>query len=299
MSNLFVVILIFISSFIFRSVVKHPRDMAQSLNLFVIYIALPALVFSQIPKLDFSANIAAPVLMPWILLTLSAGIVLALSRIFSWSREMTGVMLLLVPLGNTSFLGIPMIDTFLGKDAISYAVLYDQLGTFLGLSTYGTIIAALYGKSEHKPTFLAVAKKVYTFPPFLALLVALCLTKFQLPVFIDNAFAKIATALVPLTIFSVGLQVKREISKGDLKLLFTGLGLKLVLTPLIALAICEILGWQGLPARVAIMEAGMPSMVTAGIVASHAGLSPLMCSALVGYGIIVSFATLPLLSLLI
>jgi predicted permease len=54
------------------------------------------------------------------------------------------------------------------------------------------------------------------------------------------------------------------------------------------------LGMRGLPAQVAILEAGMPPMITAGAMASMAGLVPELCAALVGYGVAIAFVSVPL-----
>ena len=89
-----------------------PAETDKSLNLYVIYIALPALVLQQVPKLEFSSNIITPLLMPWLALLFSGLMVLLLCRVMRWSSEVTGSLLLMVPLGNTSFLGIPMIERF-------------------------------------------------------------------------------------------------------------------------------------------------------------------------------------------
>ncbi len=78
----------------------------------------------------------------------------------------------MVPLGNTSFLGIPMITAFFGTEMVPYGLLYDQFGSFLALSTYGTIIINIYsGKDPKKP--LVLLKKIVTFPPFIALSIAI------------------------------------------------------------------------------------------------------------------------------
>ena len=65
--------------------------------------------------------------------------------------------------------------------------------------------------------------------------------------------------------------------------------------PLTAWLVCQTVGLQGEAVEVAIFEAGMPPMVSAGALAISANLSPALTAALVGIGIIVSLATLPIL----
>ena len=74
-----------------------------------------------------------------------------------------------------------------------------------------------------------------------------------------------------------------------------GLCIKLGAAPLCALAIASIVGLEGLEVEVAIMESGMPPMVSAGALAILANLSPTLTAALVGAGIVLSFLTLPVI----
>ena len=272
-----------------------PEQTGTVLNLFVIYVSLPALVLLKVPELSFSSQLLVVVVMPWMMLLLSALAVLGLARFCKWDRATSGCLLLLVPLGNTSFLGIPMVRAFFGEAAIPYAVLYDQLGSFLALATYGSLILALYGTAGERPTLAGVAKKIAVFPPFLALLLALLLRQTTYPAVFLELLKSLAATLVPVVMIAVGYQLTLRLNRAVLGQMGLGLALKLLAAPLAALLLCRLAGLDGEPVRVAIFEAGMPPMVSAGALAILADLSPPLTAALVGAGIILSFATLPLL----
>ena len=51
--------------------------------------------------------------------------------------------------------------------------------------------------------------------------------------------------------------------------------------------------------KVAVLEAGMPAMITAGALAMLAGLAPELAAALVGYGVVLGMLTLPVLARLL
>ena len=265
------------------------------LNLFVIYISLPALVLLKIPELTFSKNLLVPALMPWGMLLFSCALILILSRLLKWERATTGCLLLLIPLGNTSFLGIPMVKAFFGDQAIPYALLYDQLGSFLALATYGSLILALYGTGESNPTIESVAKKVISFPPFIALILAFILKAFPYPPLAVSLLKILASTLVPLVMIAVGFQLTLQLDRKMISQLCIGLSIKLVAAPVTALFICKTVGLEGEAVQVSIFEAGMPPMVSAGALAILANLSPALTAALVGIGIVLSFATLPML----
>ena len=256
-----------------RRISKFPAETGTVLNLFVIYISLPALVLLKIPELTFSAELLTPTIMPWLMLLFSALAILSLARMLAWRREITGSLLLLVPLGNTSFLGIPMVRAFFGEQGISYAVLYDQLGSFLALATYGSVVIALYGGGSGKATAREVATKIMTFPPFLALIAAFVLKPLTYPVVLVSLLKALASTLVPVVMIAVGFQLTLRLSKEAMSPLCLGLLLKLVVAPLVALFLCKATGLDGLAVRVSILEAGMPPMVSAGALAILAGLS--------------------------
>ena len=270
----------------------------QTLNLYVIWVALPALILRQVPTLSFSEDLFVLLLMPWLMTALGAVLVFIASRLFCWSREVTAVLLLTVPLGNTSFLGIPMIEAFWGAEMVSYGIIYDQFGSFLALSTYGSFVLALYSNQERQGAG-DILKKVLTFPPFIALIVALVLAKpLQRPA-LAGSLALIASSLVPVVIFAIGLQLKVRLAPGQAIPFCFGLTSKLLIAPFVALFICQLLGLDGPAARIAVFEAGMPPMVTAGAMAMSAGFAPRLTAALVGWGILLSFASLSFLSLFI
>jgi hypothetical protein len=281
-----------------RRLPRFPKETAQVLNLFAMYLSLPALVLLKVPQLHFSMEILMPVIMPWAMLAVSALLIVILGKLLGWEKEITGVLLLLIPLGNTSFFGIPMVQAFFGESGIPYAVLYDQLGSFLALSTYGAVVLALYG-SGGKPTIRSVFIRVVGFPPFIALVVALACRSLTFPAPLLALLNGLSATLVPLVMVAVGFQLSLRLSPEVIKPLGAGLIVKLAVAPLIALLFCRVLGLESLAARVAVFEAGMPPMVSAGALAIMAGLSPKLTAALIGLGIMLSFITLPLLSRLL
>jgi len=188
-----------------------------------------------------------------------------------------------------------MVQAFFGAQAIPYALLYDQLGSFLALASYGSLILALYGTSDNRPTLKSVVKKVLCFPPMIALVVALTLKAFPYPSLAESLLTTLSATLVPLVMIAVGFQLTLQLNKKAMSQLSIGLSIKLVIAPITALLACKAIGLEGEAMQVAIFEAGMPPMVSAGALAILANLSPALTAALVGIGIVLSFATLPVL----
>lgn len=293
--NFILTIVYLIAGIILSRIFKLPPKTFNYLNLYAIYIALPAMVLLKIPELTYSSDLIILALMPWIMIAVSVAAVFTMARMFSWKRNVVGALLLLIPLGNTSFLGIPMVSTFFGHHAIPYAVIYDQLGSFLALATYGSVVLAFYSREEVIEEKYGMLKKVVTFPPFIAMIAAFILKLITYPVFVKSSLSVLASTLVPVVMIAVGFQLTFRIDRKILSPLTAGLLFKLAAAPFIALFICRLMGLNGMEAKVAVFEAGMPPMVSAGALAIMAKLSPSLSVSLVGFGILISFITLPIL----
>lgn len=268
----------------------------EALNQIVLYVCLPAAVLGNVPKLVLAPELVVLVAVPWLLLALGAALVLLAARALRLSEAATGVLLLAVPLGNTSFLGYPLITALLGAGALPYAVLYDQLGSFLMLSTYGLVVLARCAHGE-RPTAAEVFLRVLRFPPFVALVLAFSMPA-RYPQPIDLALTRLADALLPLVTLAIGMQLKLRLPRAHLQPLALGLAGKLIVLPLLALALAATFGAHGEVRAVLVLESAMPTMITAMALAGAAGLAPELAAALVGYGTLLAMATLPLWRLL-
>ena len=285
--------LIFVALFIGYIINKKEifsKDTPIILNQFILYISLPATALLQIPKLSFSYEVFIPIIIAWMVMGISALAIFYISKLSHFSKEITGALMLVGVLGNTSFVGIPIIQAYFGDTALPYVLMYDQLGSFIMLSTYGTFIAAYYSSAKEVNT-KAIMKKIVTFPPFLALLVALLFIGTTFHPVVISVLSSFSKTIVPLALVAVGLQLRFKLPSEDIKPFLSALGVKLLLAPLIAFAFCSVFSWQNQAGLVSIMEAGMGPMITAGVVASMAGLAPRLSSAIVGYGTLISFVT--------
>jgi predicted permease len=279
---------------LFRRIEAFPEQTAQALNMFALYVALPAVILLKVPQLTFSGDMLVPAVVPWGMLALSAGLVYVVGKIFHWSRETIGVLLLIVPIGNTSFMGVPMVNAFFGEAGIPYLIIYDQIGTMMIFAIYGSIILALYGRKGEVNLF-QVAKRAILFPPTMAMLAGLLLRFWTYPDALVKGMETLAGMLTPLVMTAIGFQLRLRLSPAVLRPLGFGLAVKLIIAPIVALIGCRIVGLNNLAADIAIFEAGMPPMVTAGALAIAAGMLPELAAALVSLGMALAFLSLPVL----
>lgn len=269
-----------------------PSNAAETLNLVVLYICLPAAMLIYVPRLHMDTSLIGMMVTPWLLALATILLVTLATRAFGFRRDEHAVLLLCVALGNTSFIGYPMVRALLGEPALPFAVVYDQFGTFVLLSTFGLYVLAKYA-GDAPPTFKLILLRILKFPPVLALLLGLTLMPEQPPTWIAAALQKLADALLPLVMLAVGLTIQLKLSRDEIKPLATGLLLKLLILPALALGLSLFAGMQNAMLQVNVLESAMPTMITAAALAISHNLAPRLAAALVGYGILLSLATLP------
>jgi predicted permease len=279
--------------YLFQRLALLPPGAAQTLNLVVLYVCLPAAVLRYAPRLVPDPALAGVVAVPWLLLLATVALVSLVARVLHLREDERGVLLLTVALGNTSFLGYPLTSALIGEHALPWAVVYDQFGAFLILSTFGLWVLARHGGDE-RPTLRAILARLLRFPPLWALLLGFTVMPAQPPAWIAGGLQRLADALLPLAMLAIGLSVRFTLPREELRPLAAGLGLKLAVMPALAWLLVPVLGLSGDMARATVLESAMPPMVTAGALAIAHGLAPRLAAAMVGYGLLLSLLTLPL-----
>ena len=273
-------------------------DWVAGLNGFVLNIAFPALVLELIPKLHLEPGLWFPVMAMWGTALGSVLMIVLIGRWQGWSRGTVGALVLVAGFGNTSFTGIPLIEALRGKGHLGAAVLADQAGSFLALSSIGVVAAAYFSgtASSAKAVLLRVAK----FPPFIAMLVGFAVGALGgWPPLAEDVLHRLSVALSPLALFAVGLQFKPRDLRAHLSPMAFGLGWKLLLAPLLVFVTGRVLGVSGTPYEVGVLQAATAPMISAGILAQQSGLAPALANTVVGVGILLSLATVPLWNLLL
>lgn len=292
MSNLILLFVCLIIGIVLKKSKIIPENFHTSLNAFVINISLSAFSLYYISKIELNSSVIYPVLVVWIGIFAAILFFAGLGKIFGWKSSLIGALIMCAGFGNTSFVGIPLIQAMYGEEGLKTVMLVDQPG-FVALSTVGILVANFYSGS--KDSLLKHLSKILKFPPFIAFVIALLLNIFsiEIPKDFDEVLMKLGATTVPLALVSVGSQMQwKKIEKKEGFHLFIGLLFKLVLLPLIILVIYKYIFHQsGDVIDICILEAAMAPMITAAIIASAHDLEPKFCNLMVAVGIPVSLIT--------
>lgn len=293
MGNVVLLFLCLAAGVALRASGRVPDNAHLAINGFIINISLPALTLQQIHGVQLHGELLYPVLMPWLMFVGVGVTIWFIGRRLGLAAATIGALILTAGLANTSFVGVPMIESFYGAHYMALGLLIDQLGTYLVLSTLGIAVACVCSRGS--ASISEVARRVVTFPPLIALVAALLLTPVTYPPIVSEILARLGTTLAPLALVSVGLQLRLGVLRGRLGTVTCGLGIKLLLAPLLlALIYLKLLGTSGTIAHVTLFEAAMGPQIGGAIVATQYGLDPPLVTLMVGIGSVAAFLTLPI-----
>lgn len=292
MSSIVLLFLCLIVGMLLRRVKAFPKTTPTVLNQYIIYVALPAMALYYLPKIELGLDLLFPASVAWIAFGVSFLFFSFVGKKLGWSKKLIGCLILTGGLGNTSFVGIPVIEALYGKEGIETLIIVDLPGTFVVLSTCGVIVANMFSRQKDETSFL---KKIFTFPPLIAFIfgISLAALSIDFPEALSETFKNLAATISPIALISVGFQLKFQKESLHFPYLILGLSLQLIIIPALILGLFYgVFGQNDLQTKVCIIEAGMAPMITASILASSYGLKPQLSNMMVGFGIPISFITL-------
>jgi predicted permease len=270
-----------------------PSNAPAVINVWLLRIALPAVILEQIPRLNLDTRLLLPALGPLVLVLATIVLMPFLGRRWGWDRHTQGAMVLCWGLGNTSFVGFPLLIAVIGTQALGPAVISDQ-ATFLCTTLIGVPVAAYYAGQQSSVS--ALMMRVLRFVPFQALAVATLIRLLNLSWWepLDELLKRLGETLSPLALFAVGFQLNPKSMLRYLPMIGIGVLWKMISVPAAMWAGAWIMGVHGLPITVGILQVAMAPMITSGILAKEYGLNPEAANAMVSVGIAVSFVTVPM-----
>jgi predicted permease len=104
---------------------------------------------------------------------------------------------------------------------------------------------------------------------------------------------------MPAALFVLGVQFQPKLLPEHKIPLFSAIVLKMMVAPIFALLIVVSLGSNADVRIATVFEAGMPSMMTPGLMAIHAGIAPRFVATLLGYSTVFAFISLPVIAWLL
>lgn len=267
----------------------HP-EAHKGINTWIIYVGLPAVSFKYIPQVEWSAQMLMPAAGS-LLVTLGSLVFVGFyCRLKGYSARTRGSLELTTGYGNTSFMGFPLIAAYYGEQFISVGIISDQIN-FMLVSSIGIISAVRGGSSQESLSGKFIFKKLVSFPPFIGTVLAVLISLLMDIRPAIPFFDKLAATVVPMALFSIGLQLRFKGWRKEIAQVTAALSYKLILAPAIVLLAVLVIKPDASIARVSILEAAMPTLVSSSIIAEQFRLNTRLVNLIIGIGIIVGFIT--------
>ncbi|MDO5691848.1 MAG: AEC family transporter [Pseudomonadota bacterium] len=271
------------------------------LSTFVVKVALPALVFVSV-----AGRSLGEILNPTWLLTygVSAMIMMGLGNLYAKARGRSAARAATVGFAmsgtNNGFVGLPMFLILLPNVAglaAGMAMLVDNtLIIPVALAMYEAITGA-GGPLTHKLGVLV--RRVLLHPMVIAIILALLLGALNLELtgMLDRAVQMVASSSSAVALFSIGGMLVGLQVRGQIADILTAVGGKLLLMPLLAVGLVNLLPTLALPTlstdlRVAaVLTCALPSMTVMAAVAEQHGEGDLGAASMM-LSTVISFFTL-------
>jgi predicted permease len=212
MSPVFTLILIVAVGILLRRLHVLSLQDAGTIRKFVFNVSLPALTFISLYSNPISMK--ALWIIPGVVAIQAVGyLTFRLVPVRFRETVFSGF------LGNTGFMGYPVVQAVLGQGALPLAVIYEQTHSFMVLGVW-----------VHKN-----ARSLIN-PPLVAMVLALVLKRVPLPLFLTDACKLVGNSTSPLAMLFVGLNVDLEFNWRAL----ISAGIKLMVVPAMALALTRV-----------------------------------------------------------
>lgn len=239
----------------------------KTVSTMMFHVFSPALTFHSLFYSDISGKDFLRVYGSTIMLLLTIAmigfVVLKVQKVEGIERAAT---LLATHAFNGGNFGLSIVLFAFGEEALSWAVICFVAGTTVTY-TLGVYVAS-NGRASIKDSLLNVLKT----PPFLALLFTFLLKGLgvtELPVPIERTTQLLRDAAIPLMLVLLGLQLGQFARFDRFRLIFTGVSLRLLVAPILAVILAGLMGITG-DARLAfITQAGMPTAVVTIVLATE------------------------------
>ena len=268
----------------------------QTLSRVTLYALTPCLIFNLL----ITSQISADELGKLLLFTL--GTILGIGA-FTWlvalalrlDRVMVSALMVVVMFANGGNYGLPLTLFAFGQEALARASIYFVISVLLTY-TVGIFLASS-GRRSVREALLGVFKIPTVYAAVAAVVVLAA--RIQVPQVVMRPVGLLANAAIPVMLLVLGMQLERAIRPDKLSLVGLAVGLRLIGSAVLGLALAPIIGLDGATRQAGILQSAMPVAVVTTILAVEFQIEPAFVTSVVFLSTILSPLTLtPLIALL-
>lgn len=245
---------------------KYFHIKPRLLSQVTLYLFSPCLTFQLLTSnnLEF-AEIVGLLGFATTIAALVAGITWMLGSAMKLERRMLAAVLLCAIFMNAGNYGLPLLGFSFGAEAQAYGAVYFVIMTAI-TNTLGITIASS-GTMELRDSI----RNLFRFPALYAVVLAVIflITGWTLPLPLARSVEILSNAAVPCLLVLLGMQFQAARWNGHYRALGLALAIRMLVAPLLALSLGNLLGWQGNLLRAAVVESSMPPAVMNSLLATE------------------------------
>ncbi len=259
----------------------------------MLYAVVPCLVVSSFQRpleAEHLQNLGLSILLSLVVHIAMIGVTAAVLR--RTPKDRRGIYSLCAVMANCGFMAFPL-----------QSALYGSLGVFYGsgymvIFNIATWTYALYMAADGDKSVLKM-RTVLLNPTIIALVVALTLylTEISLPNLLLTPISYISSLNVPMPMLIIGFHLSQANLKTALqdKGAFASIALRLIVSPLLTIGLCLLLGLNSMVATVMVIAAATPAAAVVTMLVSKFGKNAPLSSSLVSIHTLCSAVTLPIM----
>ncbi len=281
---------------IFSRVKVNHENWIEVLNKYALWIGFPALVIFSLMHLNLTQNSYSTfIILNSVFILGSMILVFPVCRIFHLSVHLKRTLFLILPFGNVSYLGIPILYSAFGAEILPEAAIISAVYVFW-LLTLAILLIEIYGeeKTDLKKLGLSLAKNPLLLSVFAGL--ALVVFNIKLPEFAAKTIELFSDSVTAVVLFSLGIFLGMQ-KIGKLKEWLQVAVLTLVtmlVIPYIFYVAVLYFNIETTQLKSIIIDAAMPLGVTPYVLAVQYKLNTTLVARVVVFGTLLSIVIIPL-----
>ena len=288
--------LVIFAGAIFSRVKVNHENWIDVLNKYALWIGFPALVIFSLMKLDVSEkSYSTFIILNSVFILASMVLVFPVSKILNLSVQTKRTLFLILPFGNVSYLGIPVLFNAYGENILPEAAIISAIYVFW-LLTLAILLIEVYGEEKVNPKKLglSLAKNPLLLSVFAGLLIVIF--KIKLPDFAVKTIELFSNSVTAVVLFSLGIFLGKH-KIGKLKewgtVAFINVAVMIVL-PWLFYRILLLFPLENVDLKSIIIDAAMPLGVTPYVLALQYKLDTVLLTRVVVFGTIISVVVIPM-----
>ncbi|MBW4599930.1 MAG: AEC family transporter [Calothrix sp. FI2-JRJ7] len=271
-----------------------PATVPVRLGKLLFWVGVPTSIVAFLRKTDLSGQIWIAPAIAFTAIFFGALLCWLAIRIKkpSLQKPTQGSLLLASMVGNTGYLGYPVILSLVGTQYFAWALFYDLLGTTIGAYGLGVALAAQYGGNVNN--YLNVIKAIIINPALWSFGAGLLIRQITLPTLVVSCLDVVAWSSIAASLILIGMRLSKLSSWGSLKLASISLTIKMIIVPLILGISLSSFGLTGKTAQVLVLQMAMPPAFATLVLAETFNLDRELAVTTLAVGSMILLITLPL-----